>query len=249
MPHVKIDAETTLFYTVAGQGAPLVLLHGFMGTGLSEFTTIRPWLEPHYQLILPDLRGYGQSTPKPRPYGADFYQQDARDIAKLIEHLKLKSVAVLGYSDGGEVALYLPLVSANVQTVVTWGATGHFDESIRSAIVSYLNMRWLTPQISALHGVEHIPLMTQRWVAAMTSIITNGGDISYSRAKEISNPVLMLLGDQDSLNPVVRGQAMADALPKGRLVTFKNTGHAIHAEKPRQFMREVRKFLRQTYRP
>jgi pimeloyl-ACP methyl ester carboxylesterase len=213
-----------------------------MGTGGSEFLTIRPWLERRYTVIAPDLRGYGKSEPKPRTYGVDFYEQDARDMAALLHHLEMTDAAVMGYSDGGEVALWLGLL-APVRRIITWGATGHFSDTIRPAVLSMLSHSWRTPQIDRLHGREYIPEMTQRWVNAMLQIIERGGDVTYSHAADIPCPVLMLLGDRDALNPVAQASSMVKALPNGKLSIYPRTGHAVHAERPRRFKREVLRFL------
>jgi pimeloyl-ACP methyl ester carboxylesterase len=250
MPNVQIDDQSSLYYEILGNGAPVLLIHGFMGTGGTEFPDLAPALARDYRVILPDLRGYGQSTPKPRPYGVDFYRQDGEDLAALIRHLELESVAVLGYSDGGETAFWLPILTPDrVRAVITWGATGHFDESIRAAVLSHLSMPWRSPSIDALHGAEHIPQMAQRWVHAMTGMIDRGGDVTMSRASEIQCPTLVVLGENDDLNPVVRGRAMADAIPNGKFSEYKKTGHSVHRERPKEFLRQVRRFLKKHYRP
>jgi pimeloyl-ACP methyl ester carboxylesterase len=243
----RFDAETSLVYTLQGdfnQRLPILLVHGFMGTGQSEFMELVPWLGAKHPLLLPDLRGYGDSTPKPRPYELDFYRRDAESLAALIEHLALPRLAVLGYSDGGEVALWLPLLlPERITGVLTWGATGHFSPAIKPAILQTLHMAWRTPQIDALHGAEHIPLMTQRWAAAMLGLIEAGGDITYSRAHQMRCPVWMLVGEKDALNPVEQAQAMVYRLRRGRLFTYRGAGHALHQENPRVFRRHVERFL------
>jgi valacyclovir hydrolase len=245
MPTFQQSRDSVLYYEIHGSGPPLLLLHGFMGTGSTEFPTLVPWLAERFQVILPDLRGYGRSTPKPRLYGVDFYRQDAEDMAALLTQLNLNDVAIMGYSDGGEIALWLPiLASERVQRVITWGATGHFTRAIEANVLSMLDMRWRTPQIDALHGAEHMPEMTRRWVHSMLEIIKQGGDITYSRASEIRCPVLMILGDRDFLNPVAQGRAMAAAIPKGRFSVYPRTGHAVHLERPRWFKWQVGRFLR-----
>ncbi|MBZ0308745.1 MAG: alpha/beta hydrolase, partial [Anaerolineae bacterium] len=130
--------------------------------------------------------------------------------------------------------------------VLTWGAVGHFDSMIRPAVLSMLTQRWRTPLIDQLHGAEHIEEMTHRWVSAVLQMIDSGGDVTFSRAKEILCPVLLMLGDRDDLNPAELGRSMAAALPKGRLSLYRRTGHAIHSERPHSFRREVSRFLNRT---
>lgn len=242
---LTINPTVSLFYEILGQGEPVLLIHGFMGTGRSEFPTLLPWLAKRYQVIAPDLRGYGQSTPKPRVYGVDFYEQDARDMVALLEAHNLKNVVVMGYSDGGEVALWLPLLAPNrIRGVITWGATGHFSPKIKPAVLSMLSMGWHTPETDRLHGAQYVAEMTHHWVHAMTQIIDRGGDITFSRASEFQCPVLMCAGDRDALNPVENARAMATAIPQGTLSVYSQTGHAVHDERPRRFRREVERFIK-----
>src|SRR5574341_82821 len=120
MPTFQRDSSTHLYYEITGQGEPILLIHGFMGTGSSEFPDLRSWLSRDYQVVAPDLQGYGKSMPKPRIYGVDFYRRDAEDLIALLENLDLPPVRVLGYSDGGEIAFWLPiLVPERIRSLVT----------------------------------------------------------------------------------------------------------------------------------
>lgn len=244
LPIFTSPQGSDLYYEIEGQGPPLLMIHGFLGTGRSEFPALRAWLARRYQVICPDLRGYGQSGPKPRRFGADFYWQDAADMAALVAHLKLSDLRVLGYSDGGEVALCLPLLAPErVRAVLTWGATGHFSPAIKPAILAMLNIPWEKTPVAQLHGQEHMRVMVETWVQAMLQIVDRGGDISYSRVAEITCPVCLILGDRDSLNPMELGAAMAAALPQGRLISFRQTGHAVHQERAWWFRWHVGRFL------
>jgi valacyclovir hydrolase len=235
----------SLYYETEGQGSPLLMIHGFMETGASQFPDLRAHLAKSYQIIAPDLRGYGKSLPKPRQYGVDFYREDAEDLVALLEHLNIEKVIVVGFSDGGEIALWLPILAPRrIKAVVAWGATGFFDDRIRSSVISNLSMSWRTPLMDELHGAEHITPMAQRWVHSMTAMLDRGGDVTYSLAKEISCPVLMMLGDKDRLNPADKGKAMADAIPNAKFVEFKNAGHHLHTEDPKRFYQEVDGFLK-----
>lgn len=239
------DTGVALYYEIDGGGDPLLMIHGFMGTGTSEFPDLRASLAKTYQVIAPDLHGYGQSHPKPRTYGVDFYRRDAEDLVALLDFLDLPPAHILGYSDGGEIAFWLPVLAPRrIRSIVTWGAVGHFDESIRESVLSMLNMRWRTPKTDALHGVEHIQEMTSRWVASMLAMIERGGDVTLSHAHQITCPAQVILGDRDRLNPAKNGKAMASAIPAGNFSLYKNTGHSVHLEQPRKFLQEVERFLK-----
>ena len=79
MPYAQVRG-VNLYYEDRGQGQPLLLIPGALGTGLTDFS---PQLEQLPQqgirVIVPDARGYGKSRPPVRQFPLDFYEQDAQD--------------------------------------------------------------------------------------------------------------------------------------------------------------------------
>src|SRR5205823_996108 len=96
----------TFHYEEAGAGEPLVLLHGGLGTGALHWWRELSFFARCLRVIAPDMRGYGRSTP-PRNFPPDFYRRDAEDMAALIRATGAAPAHVLGWSDGGVVALIL----------------------------------------------------------------------------------------------------------------------------------------------
>jgi pimeloyl-ACP methyl ester carboxylesterase len=95
-----------LAYRSTGQGRPLVLLHGFTGTGL-QFTQhglAAALASRGYRVIVPDLRGHGDSS---RPHDPAAYPPDilAEDGLALIDYLQLRDYDLGGYSLGGRIVL------------------------------------------------------------------------------------------------------------------------------------------------
>jgi haloacetate dehalogenase len=102
--------DTTLSVQQAGQGAPLVLLHGFPQNGLCWWH-VAPVLAERFRVIVPDLRGYGQSDAPPDDAGHMVYSKRrmAQDIVDLMDALGLASADVLGHDRGARVAYRLAL--------------------------------------------------------------------------------------------------------------------------------------------
>src|SRR5512141_595906 len=100
MTKANIDG-INLAYARRGEGSPLVLIHGYP-LDHSIWDEVAPLLEHDFELIIPDLRGFGQS---------DVMQADqsildyASDIAGLLTHLNIKKAYLAGHSMGGYVAL------------------------------------------------------------------------------------------------------------------------------------------------
>jgi pimeloyl-ACP methyl ester carboxylesterase len=91
-----------LYYETIGEGRPLILLHGGLGSG-EMFGPVRPALAESHQVIAVDLQGHGRTADIDRPIDV---QLIADDIAALIDHLELDLPDLVGYSLGGGVALY-----------------------------------------------------------------------------------------------------------------------------------------------
>ncbi len=93
--------NSTLAFERLGRGAPLVLIHGFP-LDHSIWNEVTPMLIPTFDLILPDLRGFGESLSTiPTWTMTDL----AADIASLLDHLGIESAFLAGHSMGGYVAL------------------------------------------------------------------------------------------------------------------------------------------------
>jgi pimeloyl-ACP methyl ester carboxylesterase len=91
-----------LYYETIGDGRPLILLHGGLGSG-EMFGPVRPALAEGHQVIAVDLQGHGRTADIDRPIDV---QLMADDIAALIDYLGLDRPDLVGYSLGGAVALF-----------------------------------------------------------------------------------------------------------------------------------------------
>ena len=100
MPYA-INDGTRIHYEMVGDGPPLVLQHGFSGSGRDwhEFGYVEAMRE-HYRLILIDARGHGDSD---KPYDRDAYalQHRVADIVTVLDELNIAAAHYLGYSMGG----------------------------------------------------------------------------------------------------------------------------------------------------
>src|SRR6187551_333276 len=93
--------DVEIAYERRGKGTPLVLIHGYP-LDHSIWEKVAGLLENDFDLILPDLRGFGASTTIDTPYTMEAI---ADDIAALLKNLGVKKAAIAGHSMGGYVAL------------------------------------------------------------------------------------------------------------------------------------------------
>ena len=240
MPFITVN-DATFFYEDLGSGVPLVFFHGFMGSGRSDTGAELDWLATRYRVIAPDLRGYSQSYPKPRTYPADFYKRDAADMVALIQTLKLERPHVLGFSDGGEVALVVA-ERIPLRSVTAWGAIGFYGQEMTQQIKDHVPPNWITEEMKARQG-SYWARMPYDWVDGMLGLITGGGDISHADADEIACPLLIMLGTLDRLNPIAVAERLVKRAPNGRLEVFENVGHMIQKQAPDRFRQVLGDFL------
>jgi non-heme chloroperoxidase len=129
VPYVTVGQENShdieLYYEDHGSGQPVVLIHGYPLNGHSWEKQERVLLEAGYRVITYDRRGFGQSSMPVIGYDYDTF---AADLNKLLEHLNLRDVVLVGFSMGtGEVTRYLGSYgSGRVSKAVLMGAIPPF---------------------------------------------------------------------------------------------------------------------------
>lgn len=102
MPEARVNG-CTLHYEVAGDGPPLLMLHG-LGSSSRDWEYQLPELSRRYRLIMPDCRGFGRSDHPPGPYSIKGFAEDMRG---LLQALGVERPHVLGYSMGGAIAFQM----------------------------------------------------------------------------------------------------------------------------------------------
>lgn len=90
-----------LWYAVFGRGSPVVLVHGGLANA-SYWGHQIPVLARHHQVVVLDSRGHGRSTRSQEPIGYDLM---ASDVLALLDHLKIRKAAFVGWSDGAIIGL------------------------------------------------------------------------------------------------------------------------------------------------
>ncbi len=253
MPVLDVNGQV-ISYDLIGSGVPALILHGWLEVGLDHLPLAEQLVANGYSVILPDLPGYGKSVPPKRTYPTDFYKRDAaimgEFLAALLAIFGARNAHIFGFSDGGEVALLLGVEYAHLcRSVTAWGALGAFDQSAcdHAQRVSF-PPTWITEEMIAKHPDQDVIGWVQQWVDAFCAMIAEGGDLTLSRADQISAPLLLMLGEEDRLNPHPLGRRFVEKAAERRGVlrqfrTFPNVGHAIHEAVPQAFYSAVLDFL------
>lgn len=215
----------TLHYEIAGDGEPLLWLHGFTGAG-ADWTFVFPEAPPGFRLIAPDLRGHGAST---NPSGVFTFRQAARDVLALLRHLGVPRVKAIGLSGGGLTLLHLATMEpAMVSAMVLVSAPPYFPEQAR-AIQRQFAESMLGEQDMAMMRMRHVGGEDQiRTLFAQGRALADSyDDVSFTPPwlARITAETLIVFGDRDPLYPVSLGMALHQAIPRSYLWVVPNGGH------------------------
>lgn len=247
MPTVQVH-DQTLYYEAYGplKGIPVLLMHGWMQVGRDLLALADSLIGRGLRVFLPDLPGYGRSTPPLRRFTPDFYVRDAQYMGGFLNALQLHEAHIIGYSDGGEVALLMPILfPAHCRSVAAWAAIGAYDAGFAEHVLHDMPRLAPSPAQRARHPGQAVESWQGEWIQAVTALVKNGGDLSLSRAREIVCPLLLMVGEHDPLNPVASARRFVDAAgPRATLKVFDGATHEIHDQQPGRFVAALLEFLR-----
>jgi pimeloyl-ACP methyl ester carboxylesterase len=231
---------TKIYYEVRGEGKPVLLLHGFMGTGTSwkRIILYRDLLNAGYKVVILDMRGNGKSG---KPHDLNAYENDAeaKDIMQLMDLLKIKQYSAIGYSRGSIITARLLVFDKRVKNAVLGGmGTGFTDPEWPRRKMFYRAL--MGDSIPELKGiVDHVK---QQGLDQLAQAYLQKEQPSTSKEilGKIKQPVLVISGDKDTDN----GSAaeLAKLLPNSSSATVP--GDHNHASATPEFSKEVISFLK-----
>lgn len=254
MSFVNLATGARLHYEIVNDsesGPPVIALHGMLGTARLHLGHVMEWLGTEgYRVIGPTLRGYGESSPKPRDFPPRFYDRDTDDVLALMDALNISRAHIIGYSDGGEIALMAAGKAPDrFVSAASWGAVGYFGPEMRAIAQRMVpGSAWLHADEMAPHGLTDADAFASAWVRSVVQMIDAGGDVSVGIAPAIVCPVLIMLGRADTLNPAVYAQRFLAGVKNGRLEMF-DCGHPVHDEQPAAFQKILLDHLKRADTP
>ncbi|HVN36643.1 MAG TPA: alpha/beta hydrolase [Myxococcota bacterium] len=231
-----------MYYELAGEGAPLLLLHGGAGD-CRQFDRQRPDFATRHRLILPDSRAQGRSSDGPGPLT---YHEMAEDIVALLDRLGIARADVMGWSDGGNVGIDLAIHHPDrIGHLVTFGSNFSPDGLEPDAV------EWNRTATAESFGPEmkagwtaHNP-EPDHYEAAMNKILEMWRTEPKFTASELASiraPTLVCAGERD----VVRREhtlALAAAIPGAESWIVPGASHGAMLERPELVNPRVLAFL------
>jgi 3-oxoadipate enol-lactonase len=248
---------TKLYYEECGFAPHTVVLVHDGVLHSAAWDDVWPDFCKHFHTIRYDRRGYGRSPVASHGYYA------ADDLAAVLRHLKLRRVAIVGSSHGGEISINFTLDHPEmVEQLVLVGAvvggmpyTKHFLErgdalgkpletgDIKGAIAAAAKDKYLT-----------VPGSDAARKRMAEILLANPQDLTHPELElpvksglpclgEIHIPTLLLVGDADIPDVHAHAGAIEAGVPRARRVVISDAGHLMYLEKPTEFSRIVIEFL------
>jgi pimeloyl-ACP methyl ester carboxylesterase len=228
-----------MYYETYGKGESLLLIHGNSGS-IADFGNQIPFFSQHYRVIIADNRSHGKSIDTQDSLS---YEMMADDFAGLLDHLKIDSALVIGWSDGGVNGLLL--ASRHPKKVKKLAVTG--ANLTPDAVVSV--DPWVVENEN--HYVDsllHLPvsLETKRLIK-LHHMMQVQPQIRPSVLAKIQCPTLVIGGDYDVIVPR-HTLEIAELIPKSYLWILPNSGHSTPIYYKDIFNSTVLNFLKTPYR-
>ena len=234
-------------YEVRGDGEPLLLLHGFTGSG-GDWAHVFDLedLARRYRLVIPDARGHGRST---NPTGTFTHRQHALDTLALLDHLGIARCKAVGASLGGNTLLHMATRQPDrLAAMVLVSATPYFPPAARTIMATMSDEgrspeEWEAMRARHTRGDDQIRALWRQANAFKDSY----DDMTFTppHLATIRARALIVAGDRDPLYPVELALEMYRAIPNAALWVVPGGGHGpIYGPAEKQaFAREALGFL------
>jgi pimeloyl-ACP methyl ester carboxylesterase len=268
---IDVDGLRVHYQEAGDKRAPaLVLIHGFTSSTLVWSKVFLRLAEAGYRVIAPDMLGYGYSA-KPRN-GEYTIAGQARLLTHLLDALGIPRAIFIGSSYGGAVAATCGLdYPDRVEKLILVGAVNNnrplefmlmrvFGSPVVGDVVSPLligSRRLLRRRMKRVYDehawvmderrvdARHLPLRAARTHRAIINTVRRWDAERISRdAHLITQPTLLLWGENDREIPLSDGERLHAEIPGSRLIVFLKCGHLPHEEYPEAFTDVVIEFVK-----
>ena len=245
-----------LSYKKIGKGKPLVLVHGYLGG--QNMWKFQEELKHDYELIMPSLAGYGESSYLTAP---STIRENAEQVFELLNHLNIDTFYLLGHSMGGMIVQEMAaLRPSRVEKLICFGTgsigvlPNRFEtiEESRHKIKTIgikktrenIAKTWF---VDCLKG-EGYQLCLEEGAKATTQAALASLDAWDSwdgrgQLSEISSPTLILWSNKDRSYDLNQQNILNQGIKNSRLEIIKDCAHNSHMEKPILVNNAIKQFL------
>jgi pimeloyl-ACP methyl ester carboxylesterase len=244
-----------MYYEVHGSGDPVVLLHGAFMTITNNWTGWIDELSKSRKVIAVELQGHGRTADIEREFS---YENLADDVAALLDHLKIPSADLIGYSMGGAVAMQCAIRHADkVRKVVVISSRFRRDGAVKEGLDALANLTADVFKGSPIEAeykkLSPTPDDFPKFVKRLLATSSQGRDIGADQLKATTAPMFFIHGDADGVRlehvaemfRLKGGEIYGDIKPRSasRLAILPNTTHVTLMQRMSVIVPMVNDFL------
>jgi len=256
--------DIQMAYTDTGVGRPIVLIHGYP-FNRSLWNEQVETLSNSYRVIVPDLRGFGETDAST---GTATMNRMAEDVGQLLDHLRISQAVIGGLSMGGYVALaFYKQFPSRVRALVLADTRAQADTEEAKQTRAQQAEKALSEGMAGIADAMLPKLLTPETVSKRPEVVKRVRDMMLKTKPEgaaaallgmaeredqtellsrVTSPTLILVGAEDAITPVADSEKMRDCIAGSRLVVIENAGHVSNLERTEQFNEALLKFLRES---
>jgi pimeloyl-ACP methyl ester carboxylesterase len=246
-------------YLLCGNGEPVILLHGAGAGAVTWYPSIHT-ISRNFQVIAPDIVGYGESDKPDAPYNRPYFSNWLKDFLK---ELNISKAHIVGLSQGGAIALqfaidYAEMVNKLVLVdaaglgakVSFWPLIGTlWMNSFPSSLANRFNSRYILHKpINRDPNHSSYSIAVLKYKGGKNAFKQGRGTavskISEELLRQIENETLIIWGKDDKLFSVEYGEAAAKIIPNAKLQLIPNAGHLPLMDQPEIFNKILEDFFK-----
>lgn len=246
-----------LRFTGARSSKTIVLLHG-LGASSERWSELWPLLNK-YDVIVPDLIGFGYSEKPLIEYTVDFF---IKSLETFFEKLQIKNPVIIGSSFGGQLAIEYSLKHKDFfDKIILVSPAGTLErptfvlsqyifsglyptpENVESAFKRMANSENYTVDLYTIKDfINRMKLPNAKYALISTLLAMRRDQSLQKRLVEISVPALIVWGSEDTTIPVKNIEYFKQ-IPMVETVVMAGCGHTPYVEKPMEFYKIVENFI------
>ncbi|HEX9213694.1 MAG TPA: alpha/beta fold hydrolase [Bradyrhizobium sp.] len=228
-----------VWYAMFGRGEPVLLLHGGLANANYWGHQVRA-LQRHYQVIVMESRGHGRSSRNQEPYGYDLM---ASDVVGLLDHLKIKKAAIVGWSDGAIIGLDIAMKHPERVSKLFAFAANSDPSGVADIATSDVFNAYIARAGEEYKRLSPTPTEYKSFVADITKMWESQPKWTASDLAAIKVPTWIVDGDHDEAIKRENTEFMAANIPGAGLLIQPEVSHFSFLQDPEQFTDDVLHFL------
>jgi pimeloyl-ACP methyl ester carboxylesterase len=230
-----------IWYATYGSGSPVILLHGGLGHSGNWGYQVPALLRNGYRAVLIDSRGHGRSTRDGQPYR---YDRMASDVLAVMDALHLDKPALVGWSDGADIALILANMAPTRVAGVYFFACNMDPSGVKQFEPSPILDRCLGRHAQDYARLSTTPDQFKEFVEAVSLMMRTQPNFSAHDLAQIRVPVAIVQSEHDEFIKREHAEYLARSIPNAEFVYLPGVSHFAPLQRPEQFNSAMLAFLR-----